>query len=88
MMESEWKQMEKTTENKSSRVETGEGGDGGEAGCGEGGRPAAVENLFKSHMQPEGEAERVPFIQTLERKTQSNRMYSFLKPLQSLFLLL
>lgn len=62
MMESEWKQMEKTRENKSSRVETGGGRDGGEAGCGEGGRPAAVENLFTSHMQPEGEAERVPFI--------------------------
>lgn len=32
MMEREWKQMEKTRENKSSRVETGGGRDGGEVG--------------------------------------------------------
>lgn len=73
MMESEWKQMEKTRENKSSRVETGGGMDGGEAGCEEGGRPAAVENLFTSHMQPEGEAERVPFVQKQQQRCYSWR---------------
>lgn len=69
MMEREWKQMEKTRENKSSRVETGGGRDGG----------GAVEKLFTSHMQPEGEAERAPFIQkqpqllpAAERESQSN----------------
>lgn len=72
MMEREWKQMEKTRENKSSRVEKGGGRDGGVGG-------GAVEKLFTSHMQPEGEAERAPFIQkqpqllpAAERESQSN----------------
>lgn len=76
MMEREWKQMEKTRENKSSRVETRGGRDGGAGG---GWRPAAVEKLFTSHTQPEGEAERAPFIQkqpqlrpAAERESQSN----------------
>lgn len=45
MMESEWKQMEKTRENKSLRVETAGGRDGGEPGCGEGGREEGREGV-------------------------------------------
>lgn len=51
---------------RKQEFETGGGRNGGVSGYGEGGRPAvraAVENLFKSHMKPEGEAERVTFIQ-------------------------
>lgn len=69
MMESEWKQMEKDERKQEFESRDGrrKGRRRGGLRGGEGGRPAAVENLFTSHTQPGGEAERVPFIQTQQQ---------------------